>query len=152
MIFPPISHLFIISSWTAGSKRLAGLLLEAFAALSTDGSWPHSGMDVCCVMCVCVLGHSVDSLWPYGLYPARLLCPRDSPGKNTGVGCHSLLQGIELASPVSPVLAGRFFTTIPTWEAPGGWVDFLNQFLCRLNVWIHITRRLALLGKPWVWV
>ena len=22
-----------------------------------------------------------------------LLCPRDSPGKNTGVGCHSLLQG-----------------------------------------------------------
>ena len=24
----------------------------------------------------------------------RLLCPWDSPGKNTGVGCHSLLQGI----------------------------------------------------------
>ena len=23
-----------------------------------------------------------------------LLCPRDSPGKNTGVGCHSLCQGI----------------------------------------------------------
>ena len=26
--------------------------------------------------------------------PTRLLCPWDSPGKNTGVGCHSLLQGI----------------------------------------------------------
>ena len=26
--------------------------------------------------------------------PARLLCPWDSPGKNTGVGCHSLLQEI----------------------------------------------------------
>ena len=26
--------------------------------------------------------------------PARLLCPWDSPGKNTGVGCHFLLQGI----------------------------------------------------------
>ena len=25
--------------------------------------------------------------------PTRLLCPWDSPGKNTGVGCHSLLQG-----------------------------------------------------------
>ena len=24
----------------------------------------------------------------------RLLCPRDSPGKNIGVGCHALLQGI----------------------------------------------------------
>ena len=29
----------------------------------------------------------------------RLLCPRDSPGKNTGVGCHSLLQGIEPGCP-----------------------------------------------------
>ena len=25
---------------------------------------------------------------------ARLLCPWDSPGKNTGVGCHALLQGV----------------------------------------------------------
>ena len=29
----------------------------------------------------------------HGLLPARLLCPRDSPGKNNGVGCHTLLQG-----------------------------------------------------------
>ena len=28
------------------------------------------------------------------LLPARLLCPRDSPGKDTEVGSHSLLQGI----------------------------------------------------------
>ena len=27
-------------------------------------------------------------------WPARLLCPWDSPGKNTGVGSLSLLQGI----------------------------------------------------------
>ena len=26
--------------------------------------------------------------------PASLLCPGNSPGKNTGVGCHALLQGI----------------------------------------------------------
>ena len=45
---------------------------------------------------LCVLGCSVvsDSLWPRGLQPARLLCPWDSPGKNTGVGCHFLLQEI----------------------------------------------------------
>ena len=30
----------------------------------------------------------------YGLWPARLLCPCDSPGKNTWVSCHTLLQGI----------------------------------------------------------
>ena len=29
-----------------------------------------------------------------GLQPTRLLCPWDFPGKNTGVGCHFLLQGI----------------------------------------------------------
>ena len=32
-----------------------------------------------------------DSLQPHGLQPARLLCPSDSLGKNTG--CHALLQG-----------------------------------------------------------
>ena len=35
-----------------------------------------------------------DSLQPHGLYPTRLLYPLDFPGKNTGVGCHFLLQGI----------------------------------------------------------
>ena len=57
---------------------------------------------------------------PHGLWPTRLLCPWDSPGKNTGVGCHALLQGnlpdpgIELES---LALAGGFFTTSTTWEA-----------------------------------
>ena len=37
-----------------------------------------------------------DSLQPYGLQPTRLFCPWDSPGKNTGVDCHTLLQGIFL--------------------------------------------------------
>ena len=35
-----------------------------------------------------------DSLQPYGLWPTRLLCPWDCPGKNTGLDCHALLQGI----------------------------------------------------------
>ena len=34
------------------------------------------------------------SLWPHGLYPTRLLCPQNSPGKNTGVESHSFLQEI----------------------------------------------------------
>ena len=42
-------------------------------------------------MCV---GCSVvsDSLWPHGLQPARPLWQWDSPGKNTGMGCHFLLR------------------------------------------------------------
>ena len=49
-----------------------------------------------------------NSLQTHGLEPARLLCPWDSPGNNTGVGCHFLPQrffptqesnpGIELRS------------------------------------------------------
>ena len=33
------------------------------------------------------------TLQPFGLQPARLFCPWESPGKNTGVGSHALLQG-----------------------------------------------------------
>ena len=31
---------------------------------------------------------------PRGLWPDRLLCPWDSPGKDSGVGCHFLFQGV----------------------------------------------------------
>ena len=55
-------------------------------------------------------------VWPCGLWPTRL-CPGDSPGKNTGGGCHGDLPnpGAEAASPMSPVLAG-VFTASATWE------------------------------------
>ena len=41
-----------------------------------------------------LLARSCLTLWPHGLYPARLLCPWNSPGRSTKVGNHSLLQGI----------------------------------------------------------
>ena len=45
-----------------------------------------------------------DSLQPHGLYPARLFCPWDFPGKNTGVSCHFLLQGIFPTQELNPGL------------------------------------------------
>ena len=46
-------------------------------------------------MCVCVSCSVMsDSLRPHELQPARLLCPWNSPGKNTGVDCRFPLQGI----------------------------------------------------------
>ena len=42
----------------------------------------------------CYLLSHVDAFRPYGLLPARVLCWWNFPGKNTGVGCHFLLQGI----------------------------------------------------------
>ena len=44
------------------------------------------------------------SLQPHGLQLARLLCLWDSPCKNTGVGCHALLQGIFLMQGSNPGL------------------------------------------------
>ena len=45
-----------------------------------------------------------DSLRPHGQKPTRLLCPWQFPGKNTGVGCHLLLQGIFPTQGLNPHL------------------------------------------------
>ena len=70
---------------------------------------------------LCVLSHLVmsDSLLPDGLQLAWLLCPWNSPGKNTGVDCHSLLQGSSKPRGRTPVsgIAGRFFSDRATREA-----------------------------------
>ena len=44
-------------------------------------------------MCAVLSSSAVsNSLQPHGFQATRLLCPWDSPGQNTGVGCHFLLQ------------------------------------------------------------
>ena len=45
-----------------------------------------------------------NSLRPHGLQPTRLLCPWNSPGKNTGVNCHTFLQGLFPTQGSSPHL------------------------------------------------
>ena len=50
---------------------------------------------------------------------ARLLCPWNSPGKNTGVGSHSFLQGSSQARDRTQVscIAEGFFTVCATRDA-----------------------------------
>ena len=81
---------------------------------------------------VCPCSVVANSLQPHGLQPTRLLCPQDSPGKNTEVGCPSLLQGIFLTQAsnlqlVSAVLQGDS-TTKAAWEAPDNPVCI--KYLC----------------------
>ena len=63
-------------------------------------------VQVCVVLCL--VTQSRLTLRPHGLQPARLRCLWDSPGKNTGVGCHAFLQG-------SPQPRGQ--TMSPTLQA-----------------------------------
>ena len=48
--------------------------------------------DCCCCGCCQVASVVSDSVWPQRRQPTMLPRPWDSPGKNTGVGCHFLLQ------------------------------------------------------------
>ena len=84
------------------------------------------------------------SLRPQGLWPSRLLCPRDFPSKNTGVGCHFLLQGIFLTQGLNLGLlnvswaAGKFFyhwVTGEAWQSVTGpeWLESAFPDVCIHN-------------------
>ena len=60
--------------------------LDSYSCTSDNSQYPNCYSLVISVM--------PDPLRSHGLQPARLLCPRDSSGKNTGVGFNFLLQGI----------------------------------------------------------
>ena len=88
-------------------------------------------------VCVCV-SHSVisNSLRPLGLSPTRLLRPWNSPGKNTGIGCHSSGDlpdpGIE---PRSPAMWAEALTSEPQGKPfhEKGWLRGQNWGTRRLT-------------------
>jgi len=63
-----------------------------FKTLSLDRG--AAKMHSCCQVASVVS----DSARPHGWQSTRLPCPWDSPGKNTGVGCHFLLQCLKVKS------------------------------------------------------
>ena len=85
--------------------------------------WTH-----CC--CCCQVAPVVsDSVQPYRRQPTRLPRPGDSPGKNTGVGCHFLLQCMKVKSESEVAqscltLSNPMDWSLPTrplhpWDFPG---------------------------------
>ena len=56
--------------------------------------WVHLIRLCCC----CIASVVSNSVWPHRRQPTRLPCPWDSPGKNTGMGCHFLLQCTKVKS------------------------------------------------------
>ena len=101
-------------------KELRWQGLRVRDSLTAQWRWVGTGIQIpehfhvrVCV-CVCVLSHSVvsDSLQSYALYLSSLLCPWNFPGKNTGVGCYFLLQGIFPAQGLNLSLL-----CLPHWQA-----------------------------------
>ena len=65
-----------------------------------------------------------DSVRPHRRKPTRLLCSWDSPGKNTGVGCHFLLQCMKVKSESEvaqscPTLSDTMDCSLPGSSAHG---------------------------------
>ena len=87
--------------------------------------WRQDTTHVLCCAVLCWLHGSVasNSVQPHGLCPPGSSVHGDSPGKNTGVGCHALLQWIFLTQGSKPGLPhlGRFFTVWATREDPEYW-------------------------------
>ena len=82
----PISHL----KW----KTRSALWMVALMTYTSP-----SIIQTCCCCCCCLVTSVMsDSVWSHRRQPTRLPRPWDSPGKNTGVGCHCLLQCVEVKS------------------------------------------------------
>ena len=65
-----------------------------------------------------------DSVRPHGRQPTRLPRPWDSPGKNTGVGCHFLLQCMKVKresedAQSSPTLSDHTDCSLPSSSVHG---------------------------------
>ena len=80
--------------------------------LPVQREWNSSINDMCKGVQFSSVAQSCQTLCD-AMEPARLLCPRDSPGKNTGEGCHLLFQGI------SPP---RDWTYVSCISSTGRWV------------------------------
>ena len=70
------------------------------------------------------MSHSVQ---PHRRQPTRLLCPWDSPGKNTGVGCHFLLQCTKVKSESEVAQSCLTFSDPRDWSLPGSSVHGIFQ-------------------------
>ena len=98
-------------SWGVGGDRVG--LVECWSG--AEGMIGGRGLpESPCSVLSCVYAKSLQSCLTLrdamDYKPTRFLWPRDSPGKNTRVGCHSLLQGIfstqgSNSSLMSPALA-----------------------------------------------
>ena len=88
-----------------------------------------------------------DFLPPCELQPARLPCPWDFPGKNNGVGCHFLIQGIfsNHGSNVFPTMVDSLSPSHPGKVSPSQTFVVVQLFS---HVWLFLTPWTAACQAP----
>ena len=94
----PMSQLFAWGGQSTGVSALASFLPKNTQECKSKLQWDITSHQSECCCCCCVASIVSDSVRPHRRQPTRLPHPRDSPGKNTGVGCHFLLQGMNVKS------------------------------------------------------
>ena len=87
-------------------------------------------------------------LWPHRLHLARLFCPWNSPGKNTGVSSHSLLQGNFPTQGLNlGLLHCRHIPYCLSYQ--GGWGERqLANTNGYLNYWVNLELTMKEMGFP----
>ena len=78
-----------------------------------------------------------DSMQPHRWPPTRLLCPWDSPGKNTGVGCHFLLQCMKVKSESEVAQSCLTLSDLMDCSLPG--FSIHGIFQARVLEWVAIA-------------
>ena len=78
-----------------------------------------------------------DSVQPHRQQPTGLPCPWDSPGKNTGVGCHFLLQCMKVKSESEVTQSCPTLSDPMDCSRPGSSVHGIFQ--ARVLEWVAIA-------------
>ena len=88
-----------------------------------------------------------DSVRPHRRQPTRLLRPWDSPGKNTGVGCHFLLQCMKVKSESEVTQSCPTLSDPMDCGPPGSSVHGIFQ--ARVLEWSNFTVWYTIKKKSW---
>ena len=97
----------------------------------------RSRRNCCCCCCFCVASVVPDSVRPHRRQPTRFPRPRDSPGKNTGVRCHFLLQCMKVKSESEVAQSCPTLRDPLDCSPPGSSIH--RMFQARVPEWVAIA-------------
>ena len=126
--------------------------LGLVAPRHVKSSWTRDCTHVSCCCCCCVASVVSDSVQPHRWKPTRLPRPWDSPGKNTGVGCHFLLQCMKVKSEREVTQSCLTLSNPMDCSLPGSSVHGIFQ--ARVLEWgaiafsAHVSYRFLTNGPP----